>query len=93
MYSAFNCIYVAGAVFGDIKGEEGVRKVTLDNLTQTQVTEISRRNDSAEKLAAGLLLLLFTKDELGKGNCTKPQRPDIHQLDHNRLWAIKCKLT
>ncbi len=38
-----------------------------------------------------LLLLLFTLEEIQKGNCTKPVRGDIVQLDMNRLWAIKCK--
>lgn len=80
-----------GAILGDPNGKEGLQRVILTNLTQAQVTEIDRNHDTAEKLAGGLLLLLFSLDELASGNCTKPIRDDIKQLDGNRLWAIKCK--
>ena len=65
-------------------------KVVLSSVTQSQVVDIDRKNDTVEKLAVGLLLLLFTHEELGRGNCTKPVRGDIEQLDSERLWAIKC---
>ena len=48
--------HTAGAVFGDSKGKEGVHKVTLENFSQAEVTEDSRKNDTPEKLAIGLLL-------------------------------------
>ena len=63
----------------------------LPKFSQSQVREIERRSDTVEKLAKGLLHLLFTNDELAHGNCTKPTRPDIQRLDSDRLWAIKCK--
>ena len=82
---------VKGAIFGDPNGQEGLQRVCLPHFTQNQVTEIVRKHDSAEKLAGGLLFLLFSVNELAGGNCTKPIREDINQLDGNRLWAIKCK--
>ena len=64
----------------------------LFTVTRAQVLNVERTcNESPEKLATGLLLLLFTSDDLSSGNCTKPMRKDIHQLDIERLWAIKCK--
>ena len=59
--------------------------------TQAQVREVERRNDTPEKLAVGLLLLLFSPKELAAGNCTKPIRDDITELDSDKVWAIKCK--
>ena len=95
--SAYCCyvvliVLVTGAIFGDPNGQEGLQRVCLPNVTQSQVTEIVRKHDTAEKLAGGLLFLLFSVNELASGNCTKPIREDIAQLDGNRLWAIKCKL-
>ena len=58
---------------------------------QSQVQNVERRfNESPERLALGLLLLLFTTEELSQGNCTKQVRHDIKQLDSERLWTIKC---
>ena len=54
-------------------------------LTQAQVLDAERKNDSPEKLARALLLLLFSIQELSKGNCTRPMRGDIEQLDSERL--------
>ena len=45
--------------------------------------------ESLEKLAIGLL---FNHEELRRGNCTKPVRDDVQQLDSERLWAIKCMI-
>ena len=66
-------------------------KVILGSIIQGQITSIEHTTSSAEKLARGLLLLLFNQDELAKENCTKPVRADTQQLDHERLWAIRCK--
>ena len=60
-------------------------------MKQAQVLDAERKSNNAEKLARALLTLLFTHDELSHGNCTKPVRDDITQLDTERLWAIKCK--
>ena len=80
-----------GALFGDPNGSSR-QKVVLYTLTRAQVLNVERTyNESPERLATGLLLLLFTSDELSCGNCTKPMRKDINQLDSERLWAIKCK--
>ena len=49
-------------------------------------------NDTAEKLAIALLLLLFTPKVSAHGNCTKPVRGDISQLDSEQLWAIKSNV-
>lgn len=51
---------VVGAIFGDPNGQEGLQKVCLPNFTQNQITQIVRKYDTAEKLAGGLLLLLFS---------------------------------
>ena len=75
---------------GDVKGSVR-QKVVLPGVHQAKILEAERLTDTPEKLALALLLLLFTQDELGQGNCTKPTRPDIQQLDSERLWAIKCK--
>lgn len=48
---------MAGAIFGQPKGMEGVNKVTLPDFTHNQVTEVVRRHDSPEKLAGGLLFM------------------------------------
>ena len=75
----------SGAIFGDPHGTKGKDKVCLPSFTQGQVQEVERKNDTPEKLAVGLLMLLFTPDELASGNCSKPIRNDITQLDTNRL--------
>ena len=82
--------YLSGAIFGNPNGSEGIHRVTLSNFTQHEVTKTVRNSDTPEKLASGLLFLLFTNQELASGNSTKPVRPDINQLDSNRFWAIKC---
>ena len=79
-----------GAVLGDPVGSSH-QKVILPQFTQAQILDIERKNDAPEKLAIGLLQLLFTTEELSRGNCTKPVRGDIQQLDSERLWAIRCK--
>ena len=48
--------------------------------------------NTAEKVALGLLLLLFTANKLRQGNCTKPVRKDVQELDSKRLWAISKML-
>ena len=84
-------IPASGATLGNSNGKEGRDKVCLPHIKQSQVQEVERMNDTPEKLAVGLLMLLYTPDKLSSGNCTKPIRNDIMQLDSNRLWAIKCK--
>lgn len=81
----------SGAVFGDPNGTSRQR-VILPGVRQAQVLDSERKCDSAEKLALALLLQLFTTEELGRGNCTKPVRKDVYQLDTERLWAIKCRM-
>jgi len=56
---------------------EGVDRMTLPNFTQAQVRGVERRHDTPEKLAGGLLFLLFSNEELAHGNCMKPIREDI----------------
>lgn len=80
---------LSDAVFGDPSGTER-NHVVLHSITPTQLLDVERKNDSVEKLARGLLQLLFTSQELATGNCTRPMRADIQQLDSERLWAIKC---
>ena len=82
---------VSGAIFGDPNGIEGVQRVCIPTYSQKQVLEVQRKYDTPEKLAVGLLQLLFSAEELAQGNCTKPIRDDIVQLDSDKLWAIKCK--
>jgi hypothetical protein len=77
------------AILGNPKGSSRT-KVVLPEVTQLQVLEVERKCNTVEKLARGLLQLLFTPDELSKGNCTKPIRDDINELNGERLWAIKC---
>ena len=78
----------AGAIFGNPKGNSRTR-VVLTTVTRSRVLEVERTCNTAEKLARGLLQLLFSPDELSKGNCTKPIRDVIGELDGERLWA-KC---
>ena len=80
------------AILGDPLG--GPRqKVAVREFRQSDIKAVERRNsESPEKLALGLLLLLlFSTEELSQGNCTKPVRKDILQLDSERLWGIQCK--
>ena len=84
-----HCIFSDG-VLGDPNGMERNR-VQLHCVTQAQVLDADRKSDSPEKLARALLQLLFTSKELAKGNCTRPMRSDIEELDSERIWAIKCK--
>ena len=72
-------------IFTMLLFETGVINFTLSKT-------VERKNDSAKKLSKALLLLLFSSVELGRGNCTKPIREDIEQLDSERLWAIKCRV-
>jgi hypothetical protein len=77
------------AIFGDPHG--GPReKVEVKDMTQNDLRSVERRySDTPEGLAVALLLLLFTPDQLKHGNCTKPVRKDIDQLDPDRVWAIR----
>lgn len=84
------CVFLpVGAIFGDPSGNK--RNKVILPISQARLLDVERRNDTAEKLARALLSLLFTPTELAKGNCTKPVREDINELDSERLWAIKCK--
>ena len=86
----FEVFCLSDAVFGDTAG--GPRqKVVLTEFSQIQVQTVERRyNESPEKLAVGLLLLLFSSDELRQGNCTKPVRKDIKQLDSERPGPLNA---
>ena len=84
--------FSAGMVFGDPNGSSR-HKVILQNVSAGKVTELERLNDTPEKLSLALLLLLFSNEEISTGNCSKPMRQDISQLDPERLWAIKCSYT
>ena len=77
-----------GAVLGDPRSS---CKVTLGSLKQEKIQGVERTTTTPEKLARGLLAVLLSPEELARGNCTKPVRPDIKQLDTERLWGIKCK--
>lgn len=90
VYYIFGCC-PPDAIFGDPHG--GPReKGEVKDLTQHELRSVERRySETPERLAVGLLLLLFTSDQLKRGNCTKPVRKDIDQLDPDRVWAIKCK--
>ena len=85
-----SCVCYTGAVLGNVKGSVR-QKVVLPGVPQAKILEAERLTDTPEKLALALLLILFTQEELSQGNCTKPMRADIQQLDSERLWAIKCK--
>ena len=76
---------------GDPSGRLAKDKVVIPEVTQEKVICTESQNNTPEKLAVALLLLLFSREELAHENCTKPIRGDIHQLDTNQLWAIKCK--
>ena len=62
-------------------------------VTRSQLLDAERSTNTPEKLSLALLQLMFTNTELAHGNCTKPVRDDIKQLDIERLWAIRCKYT
>ena len=79
-----------GAIFGNPAGSPR-QKVMLTSVTQSQILAIERTSTSPEKMAIALLHLLFSNSELARGNCTKPVREDIRQLDTERLWAIRCE--
>ena len=87
--SKVDLCYPAGATFGNPHGNP-CNKVVLSLVKPSQLLDVERKNDTAEKLARSLLLLLFTHSELASGNCTRPVHEDIKQLDSERLWAIKC---
>lgn len=61
-----------------------MKNVTLQCVTKEQLLDVERRTGTAEKLAVGLLQLLFSHEELKTGNCSKPVRSDINQLDSER---------
>ena len=63
------------AIFGDPRG---TNKVSLGSIKQAQIKSVELTTCSVEKLARGLLLLLFSDQELATGNCTKPVRSDIN---------------
>ena len=89
----YKCIFLSDcAVLGDPCGQLNISKVHLTNFTQRQVMECEQRANSPEKLCLELLMLLFTNEELAHGNCTRPVRDDIIQMDSEHLWAIKCKI-
>ena len=80
-----------GALFGDPDGQEHITKVYLKTASRFQLLDAGWRcGKSLEKLAVGLLKLVFSNQELMTGNCTKPSREDTSQLDSGQLWAIKC---
>ena len=84
--------YIDGTVFGNPNRKLRDRSVILRNVSHDQLLDVERRCSMPEKLALGLIQLLFTPEELKSGNCTKSIRSDIEQLDTKRLWAIKYKV-
>ena len=67
--SIFLIIHVASrAVFEKLDGSS---RHKVSSVTQSQVVDIERKNDTAQKLAIRLILLLFIHEELSRGNCTK----------------------
>ena len=81
-----------GTVFGNPNRKLQEQSVLIRNVSHEQLLDVEWRCSTPEKLALGLLQLLFTPEELKSGNCTKPIHSDIEQLDTERLWAIKCKV-
>ena len=81
------CIHT-GVLLGNPQGKTNI---WIPNIKMEQLLNVERCSSTAEKLAVGLLLLLYTREELRSGNCSKPIRSDIQQLDPERLWGIKCK--
>ena len=69
-------ILFADAVLGDPNGGERDH-VLLHCVTHAQVLDAERKSDSPEKLARALQQLLFSSQELAKGNCTRPLHSDI----------------
>ena len=84
--------YIDGTVFGNPNRKLQDQSVIIRNVSHDQLLEVERRCSMPEKLALGLLQLLFTPEELKSGNCTKSIRSDIEQLDTKRLRAIKYKV-
>ena len=61
-------------------------------MTPTLVLHAENVSSSASRLAVNLLTSLFTPEELGSGNCTKPNRSDIVLLDQKKIQAIRGSL-
>ena len=80
--------YIGGLWFGDPNKDS--QRVFIPNcgISREQVLDVERRAGTPEKFAIGLLLLLFTPAELQWGNCTKPLRDDIQELDSAKVFGL-----
>ena len=85
VHTCFN--YTAsGALLGDPNGSDRHKVFLTNNIKQGQILNAERKSTSQEQLAISLLLLLFS---IITGNCTKPVREDILQLDTERPLGNK----
>ena len=88
MYNSVQFIVSLGCWFGDPFNED--MRVWIPGVSKAKLEAVDSQSD-ANSLAGALLYLLFTRNEIEKGNATPPKTTGIMVLDDNRLHAIGCK--
>ena len=86
-------VYIlAGMWLGDPSTHSHLRlKIWIPDTNASRISAAEVASHDADKLAVNLLLALFDPRELATGNCTKPRKPGVRQLDPDKVLAIKCK--
>ncbi len=69
---------------------EEKKRVLVPGVEQERIKFAEGISGTADKLALNLLTVLFTNEELRRGNCTTPRRADIVVLDDSKCNAIRC---
>lgn len=90
MTKLLTCILADGIWLGNPR-DEGER-VAVD-ITPEELSRAENMGTTPEKLGIQLLFVLFTKEQLSKGNPTKPRKPGIQLLDQTKIKAIRGKST
>ncbi len=67
---------------------EEKKRVLVPGVQRERIKFAEGISGTADKLALNLLTVLFTNEELRRGNCTTHKRADLIVL---RLNAIRCK--
>ena len=65
------------------------KRVEIPGLTREMLSTAENAGTTPEALAVQLLTAIFTDEELQTGNCTKPRKSGIVQLDQVKIKAIR----
>ena len=88
MHTSILCVASTDGVYlGDPRNPHS--RVFVKGITQDAIVMAENSGATPERLAVNLLTVLFTETELANGNCTKPRKDGIMQLDGTKVKAIR----